>query len=446
MNQNDQQKVNWLMENPLAAMAWSEEIISEDAGGEFMESQREIALACLIATPSNASAWGQREWGALNRGRMRILSDAKLAPQYRELICDCFEREGCWQQKEYWSVGAGSWSDFFEKAGSHGVDADTRSVLAKRASASPMMSSWLGSKADDELKELFRINSRSLGESVSGWRQEIAARLSTDSCFELLESACFSGPTSRGSLINPLNGLDPQTARMLAAKAMSSPRRAYQLARALLFSSHVNAPDGVDALAVVLNEFEANPAIQMVAPEGRSVEKVFKSSHGPLSLAMQLMCKNRPEAAVAAAKWAVALGGKGRSPQNFRSDGITTVNFSMRVLPFRSRTGGMAVGTLAEAALALLSKDAMLAFADMGFPLPKKDIALSLASAAGRIGAVMSLKEKQELREIGADPVQYEARMLALWEEVAIIRMMERKKSPADPDGTPQAKRGALRM
>ena len=106
----------------------------------------------------------------------------------------------------------------------------------------------------------------------------------------------------------------------------------------------------------------------------------------------------------------------------------------------------MAVGTLAEAALALLSKDAMLAFADMGFPLPKKDIALSLASAAGRIGAVMSLKEKQELREIGADPVQYEARMLALWEEVAIIRMMERKKSPADPDGTPQAKRGALRM
>lgn len=443
MDQQDEKYLNWLMKHPLAALAWSHEIIAGRGRADADASEVEIALSCLVSTPVDPGSWSKDEWGALHRGRMDILSNKLLAPKFIEALCDCFEQEAPWQKTEYHQVGVGAWLQFFEKAADYGVGEETLEAVAQRAIRSPAMRAFLDSLPDESVAELFRLNARSIEMQASAWRLELAGRLSAAAAFDLLKKTCF---VSAGlKLSNPLNGIDAESVRVMARTALADPVMAYGLVRSALFSLSAERPDGADSLAILLGEFAENPGLAMEKPGG-SVEKVFRGSHGPLSLAMQMVCRNRPEAALAAARWAVALGGKGRAPQESRSDGIATAKFNMSISPFGG-SSSIPVASLGEAALLLCNKELMLNFSGIGFPLPKKERAQELAARATSLAGSLPGRVREEQLAKGRDVKAHGAKMIALWEEVEIVKMLGRVKSQSpNVEAASPAKSRVLRM
>lgn len=444
MDQQDKKQLDWLMKHPLAALAWSHEIIAGRGRADADASEVEIALSCLVSTPVDPGSWSKDEWGALHRGRMDILSNKLLAPKFIEELCDCFEQEAPWQKTEYHQVGVGAWLQFFEKAADYGVEKDTLEAVAERAISSPAMRVFLDSLPDESMAELFRLNTRSIEMQASAWRLELAGRLSAAAAFDLLKKTCF---VSAGlKLSNPLNGIDAESVRVMARTALADPVMAYGLVRSALFSISAERPDGTDSLAILIGELAENPGLAMEKPGG-SVEKVFRGSHGPLSLAMQMVCRNRPEVALAAARWAVALGGKGRAPQESRSDGIATARFNMAVSPFRGYSSSIPVSSLGEAALLLCDKKLMLDFSDLGFPLPKKERAQDLATRLASLVGSLPGRFRDEQLAKGRDFRNYGAEMIALWEEVQLVKMLNRAKPQSSGDApAPPPKSRVLRM
>lgn len=444
MDDQNKKHAEWLMRHPLAALSWSHEIIAGRGRADLDASEMEIALSCLVSTPSGPEEWSKDEWGALHRGRMDILSNKLLAPKFRDALCDCFEREASWRKTEFHLVGVGAWLHFFENEADYGVDGETLEAVAQRAIGSPAMKMFLNSLPDERLAELFRLNARSIGMRASAWRLELAGRLSAVASCNLLKKTCFS--TGGMKLSNPLNGIDSDSVRLMARSALADPTMAYDLVRCALFSDSAERADGADSLAVLLGEFASNPGMPMENPAG-AVEKVFRGSHGPLSLAMQMICKNRPEAALAAARWAVALGGKGRAPQEARSDGIKTTKFKMAVSPFQSHyLSSIPVVSLGEAALVLCDKETMLKFSALGFPQPKKERAQELASKVSSIVVALPSKVREELLARGKNVKNQGAEMMALWEEAQLMRMLSRAKPQSQEGQASPAKKSALRM
>lgn len=424
LSEADQVFVVRLMANPKAALSWAQEAVQSGS-----DSDRSCAFVCALA--SDASWDASERLSALSARLAALAKSHRPKTALRELL-KIWGRENEELGGGTRSVGYDGMVETMACACHHGVEPDLAEELAESAAKDPSVRAWLDSTPPERVLSMFEGAVSFPAGAPSVWQEALARRLAPAIAVKKLADLWTSN-----SMSLKMPGLSPRGARALARSALSCPSATYILLKTYLMTeariSWGLPSDGPDPLVGIFEELAENPRPAMLNPEevGIPLSKLYGSSKGAISLAMELMCKRRVRAGVAAARWASALGGAGRNPVAERTDGMATRRFVMAVNVFSAvidwGSRSVAVRSIGEPALLLRDAEACEALRKMGWGAPNKARARELAEELG-VAARASAKPGAKPRGFGVGAGQAEdaaSSLMSFWESTHLARSLD---------------------
>lgn len=414
----DARFANRLMSQPAPGLAWAARALS----GEDESSHRVAVWCCLHAGPF----WTEEAQGEARRARIAGLAHKRWGPLFvRELARIWLSEPG--------SGGPREWMAALNDLKSSGVDEGIGSVLARLAVAEPRVRAELDAEGEGGVKALFEVAVSELGCAPEEWQAELASRLGAAECRYML--ACtFIGPLAQRSELMMMHSPSRAVCAAMAARVLGDPKQAFFLLHGMFMRGvFARSAAGYVALAGVFDALTADPSPRLIKPESeRGGGKIMGGFRGPLAMAMELMCRGRFGAGLAAARWAAKLGAGGSEPANELTDGLSSRRISMGVRAFKlngwengAPRGEARARAMSEPGMLFGRVDVCSELRSMGWGWPGKARAAALREELGALREEAAHQNAPGLLPIGSG-LDVDAGVMAVWESMQIERMLSK--------------------
>jgi hypothetical protein len=272
------------------------------------------------------------------------------------------------------------------------------------------------------------------------WQVELGQRLSPEQSGSKIVGSFVGSSSSRRS---KMDSAARETCALLASQALGAPAEARKIMHGLLLH-------GVDTdfwqpsrgLPGLFDALAANPRPNIGAtPDGRS-KKIFESFKGPLSLAMELMCRRQFEAGLSAARWVAQLGGAGQEASGHITDGIDNRSITMKMSVFETKgfsRGEISTRFLSEPAMLFKRADVCEELLGLGWGWPGKERVAALAKELSILAEQANKNNSKCYIDANMAPSDAAAGLVAFWESIQIKKMLGKRsasrRAPEQSDG-----------
>ena len=426
-----------LMSNPLAAWEWSSEIF----GQKIQKSSGWESFAAIYCISQFDSEWSKRHWDRLLAVRIKCLASS-VEPDFKTILVERWEAE----HKELGHVslktGMAAWIEAMNMCSVYGVKPETAKELAQEASDSPAMKVHLDEIDALQIDGLIHDACRLQARAPDDWQNEQAKRMSPDLAFERLYATFWPNPSGGFGMPKKSEGMSSSCAKILAERVFESKELSAKLVGCLLSEKLDKEPcSRFDALEGVFAALLSNPA-PWKGVENTRKHLIGSKSH--LSLAMELLCSERKESAMAAFEWAAILGAGGRIPEAERTNGEKRLKFSksVRVCGEEGAWGRGKVSVQSPQDVAMLWRDKGMSkkLSELGWGVPNKyragDLAKKLLASLSELSSEKS--PPHPLWDGGGSIEQAAEGLLAFWESMHLERALRKQNNLAD--GKPKSR------